>query len=148
MKPTWKQAMKIMKALQKEYQLPIFAATFKGMCSCCADPEHFNKEAYLTPDVKTKSWSEIDSYVVFRNSENSAGEADLKANFGVVDDDGYVVETDQYVGYSLSETFTMEKFHEMMTKFVDELNQLTDTQYCIKLPEDEDKCARIFKLVS
>lgn len=148
MKPTWKQAMKIMKALQKEYQLPIFAATFKGMCSCCADPEHFNKEAYLTPDVKTKSWSEIDSYVVFRNSENSAGEADLKADFGVVDDDGYVVETDQYVGYSLSETFTMEKFHEMMTKFVDELNQLTDTQYCIKLPEDEDKCARIFKLVS
>lgn len=148
MKPTWKQAMKIMKALQKEYQLPIFAATFKGMCSCCADPEHFNKEAYLTPDVKTKSWSEIDSYVIFRNSENSAGEADLKADFGVVDDDGYVVETDQYVGYSLSETFTMEKFHEMMTKFVDELNQLTDTQYCIKLPEDEDKCARIFKLVS
>lgn len=147
MKPTWKQAMKIMKALQKEYQLPIFAATFKGMCSCCADPEHFNKEAYLTPDVKTKSWSEIDSYVIFRNSENSAGEADLKADFGVVDDDGYVVETDQYVGYSLSETFTMEKFHEMMTKFVDELNQLTDTQYCIKLPEDEDKCARIFKLV-
>lgn len=97
---------------------------------------------------KTKSWSEIDSYVVFRNSENSAGEADLKADFGVVDDDGYVVETDQYVGYSLSETFTMEKFHEMMTKFVDELNQLTDTQYGIKLPEDEDKCARIFKLVS
>lgn len=136
------------KIIQKIFELADQFKTQDEYLQDCADPEHFNKEAYLTPDVKTKSWSEIDSYVVFRNSENSAGEADLKADFGVVDDDGYVVETDQYVGYSLSETFTMEKFHEMMTKFVDELNQLTDTQYGIKLPEDEDKCARIFKLAS
>lgn len=148
MKPTWKQAMKIMKALQKEYQLPIFAATFRGMCSCCADPEHFNKEAYLTPDVKKKSWSEIDSYVVFKNSENAQGEAYLSDAFGVVNDYGHKEEMTQYVGYSLSETFTLEKFNEMMTKFVEELNQLTDTQYVIKLPEDEHKCAIISKLTS
>lgn len=146
MKPTWKQAMKIMKTLQEEYQLPIFAATFRGMCSCCADPEHFNKEAYLTPDVKKKSWSEIDSYVVFKNSENAQGEADLKDNFGVVNDYGHKEEMAQYVGYSLSETFTLDKFNEMMTKFVEELNQLTDTQYVIELPEDKYKCAIISKL--
>lgn len=44
--------------------------------------------------------------------------------------------------------FTLEKFNEMMTKFVEELNQLTDTQYVIKLPEDEHKCAIISKLAS
>ena len=31
--PTWKQAMDIAKELQEEYQLPIFAMTFKGMCN-------------------------------------------------------------------------------------------------------------------
>lgn len=147
-KPTWKQAMKIMKALQEEYQLPIFAATFKGSCSCCAEPYNFNKEAYLTPDVKKKSWSEIDAYVVFKNSENAAGEADLKADFGVVDDDGYVVETDQYVGYHTSETFTLEKFNELMTRFVEQLNELTLVKYDIKLPEDKYSCAIISKSVS
>lgn len=28
--PTWKDALRIAKALQDEYQLPIFAMTFKG----------------------------------------------------------------------------------------------------------------------
>lgn len=65
-KPSWKQALKIMKALQNHYQLPIFAATFRGSCSCCADPRHLNNEAYLTPDLKRKSWDEIDAYVILR----------------------------------------------------------------------------------
>ena len=102
----------------------------------------------VTPDVKKKSWSEIDAYVVFKNSENAAGEADLKADFGVVDDDGYVVETDQYVGYHTSETFTLEKFNELMTRFVEQLNELTLVKYDIKLPEDKYSCAIISKSVS
>lgn len=54
--PTWKQVMTIMKELQVKYQLPIFAATYQGLCSCCAKPKHFNKESYLTLEVKDMSW--------------------------------------------------------------------------------------------
>lgn len=52
MKFTWRQATKIAKQLQIKYQIPIFAMTFKGSYSCCAEPSHLNKEAYLTPDIK------------------------------------------------------------------------------------------------
>lgn len=60
-KPTWKQVMNLMKELQLEYQLPIFAASYKGSCSCCATPADFNDEAYLTPEVKkqTREKSEL-----------------------------------------------------------------------------------------
>ena len=36
-RPTWKQAITIMKQLQLEYGLPIFAATYVNTCSCCAE---------------------------------------------------------------------------------------------------------------
>lgn len=39
--PTWKDALRIAKELQKEYKLPIFAMTFRGSCSCCASPAAF-----------------------------------------------------------------------------------------------------------
>lgn len=48
--PTWKDALRISKELQREFKLPIFAMTFRGACSCCASPADFNKEAYLTKD--------------------------------------------------------------------------------------------------
>lgn len=75
--PTWKQVMDIMKELQVKYQLPIFVATYQGSCNCCAIPKHFNKESYLTPEVKDMSWDEIDSYIIFKNSCNGSGEACL-----------------------------------------------------------------------
>lgn len=55
---TWNEAAKIAKKLQKKYQLPIFAMTYQGSCSCCAAPCDLNKQAYLTPEVKEQPWSE------------------------------------------------------------------------------------------
>lgn len=63
----WRQAAEIAKELQLKYKIPIFAMTFRGSCSCCAEPSNLNDEAYLTPDIKEKSWKEIDSYIIFSN---------------------------------------------------------------------------------
>ena len=51
-RPTWKQAITIMKQLQLEYGLPIFAATYVNTCSCCAEVSDLNDEAYLSNTVK------------------------------------------------------------------------------------------------
>ena len=51
----WRQAAEIAKQLQLKYKIPIFAMTFRGSCSCCAEPSNLNVEAYLTPDIKEKS---------------------------------------------------------------------------------------------
>lgn len=56
---TWRQAAEIAKELQVKYKIPIFAMTFKGSCSCCAEPSNLNDEAYLTPDIKEKSWKKL-----------------------------------------------------------------------------------------
>ena len=114
--PTWKQVMKIMKELQVKYQLPIFAATYQGSCSCCARPKHFNKESYLTSEVKDLSWKEIDSYIIFKNSCNGSGEACLNDIFGVVQHYKHKREVAQYIEYELSERFTKAEAKRTMQK--------------------------------
>lgn len=162
--PTWKHAMDIAKELQNEYQLPIFAMTFKGMCSCCASPEDFHKEAYLTPDVAKKDWKDIDSYVFFKNSFNGAGEAKFYSmvpvnwegkrkkewnQFGTLNNGGYFDGRDyQHVAYELSESFTMKDLCEMLTRFVNALNEVSDTKYELKLPENKSQCATIARIKS
>lgn len=140
-KPTWKQVMKLMKELQVEYQLPIFAASYKGSCSCCATPINFNNEAYLTPDVKKQTWEEIGAYIVFKNSSNAQGEAILDKDFGTVkyrwDGHPYVIEATQYLGYRLSEQFTMNDLHQLLTSLIEGINALSDAQYELILPEDK-----------
>ena len=66
---TWRKAAEIAKQLQIKYQIPIFAMTFKNSCSCCAEPSDLNKESYLTPEIKEKSWDEIESYIIFKNAQ-------------------------------------------------------------------------------
>lgn len=145
-KPSWKQALKIMKALQNHYQLPIFAATFRGSCSYCAEPRHLNPEAYLTPDLKRKSWGDIDAYIIFKNSENAEGEAYFAGDFGTVKDGKWIGVTPQYVRYRLSDNFTKEQFDECLTAFVDALNESAEAQYVLELPHSTDKCAIIYEL--
>lgn len=145
-KPSWQQALKIMKALQNHYQLPIFAATFRGSCSCCADPRHLNDEAYLTPDLKRKSWDEIDAYVILKNSPNAEGEADFTRDFGTVKDGKWVEVTPQYVMYRLSDQFTKEQLDECLITFVEALSELTETDYMVEIPHSTDKCAIIREL--
>ena len=145
-KPSWKQALKIMKALQNHYQLPIFAATFRGSCSCCADPRHLNNEAYLTPDLKRKSWDEIDAYVILKNSSNAEGEAYFKGDFGTVKDGKWVGIMPQYVMYRLSDQFTKEQLDECLITFVEALNELTETQYMVEIPHSTNECAIIREL--
>lgn len=141
--PTWKQVMAIMKELQIKYQLPIFAATYKGSCNCCARPKHFNKESYLTPEVKNLSWDEIDSYIIFKNSCNGSGEACLNDIFGVVQHYKHKREVAQYIDYELSERFTKADLDECLTKLVNRINELSDTKYSLKLPENENHYAII-----
>ena len=156
--PTWKDALRIAKELQREYKLPIFAMTFRGSCSCCASPADLNKEAYLTKDVSEKDWADVDAYVVLKNSCNGGGEAQfyrtvkateggkMKSNrvwneFGTAGgrNDGV-----QYVAYDLSESFTMERLRELLTRFVNGLNEVAGFEaYVLTMPDNESKCAEI-----
>lgn len=158
--PTWKDALRIAKELQKEYHLPIFAMTFRGSCSCCASPANFNKEAYLDKDVVEKDWANVDAYVVLRNSCNGGGEARFyhaetvteggKAKrkrvwdgFGTLTG-GHDAGGNQYVMYKLSESFTASDLCDLLTRFVDGLNEVAGFEaYDLVLPDDESECAQI-----
>lgn len=156
--PTWKDALRISKELQREYDLPIFAMSFKKSCSCCASPANFNKEAYLDKGVAEKDWADVDAYVVLKNSSNGCGEAQFYRTVKVTEggkmkskrvwnefgtaggrNDGV-----QYVTYGLSESFTMDTLRELLTKFVDGLNKAAGFEaYDLVLPDDETECAQI-----
>lgn len=156
--PTWKDALRISKELQREFDLPIFAMTFKGSCSCCASPANFNKEAYLDKGVAEKGWADVDAYVALKNSHNGGGEAQFYHTETVVEggktsrrrvwnefgtaggrNDGV-----QYVAYDLSDSFTMDSLRDLLTKFVDGLNEVAGYEaYALTMPDNESKCAEI-----
>ena len=98
--------------------------TFKGCCSCCASPSDLNDEAYLTPDVKNKSWDEIDTYIIFNNAHNTGGEADMDYQFSVTYDDMFNEKrySKQYIKYKLNDNFSKEKLKRCLTEFVDAMN--------------------------
>lgn len=158
--PTWKDALRLAKELQREYDLPIFAMSFKKSCSCCASPANFNKEAYLDKGVAEKGWADVDAYVVLKNSSNGGGEAQFYRTVKVTEggkmkskrvwDDfgtltgGHDAGGDQYVMYKLSDSFTMDTLRELLTKFVDGLNKAAGFEaYDLVLPDDETECAQI-----
>lgn len=137
---TWNDVAKISKKLQKEYKLPIFAMTYKGCCSCCASPKHFHASAYLTKNVRDLSWKDIDSCIIFENAHNGHGEARMSAEFCFTKDQyrpSKSVYNDQYVGYKLSDTFTMKELKECLTRLVDEINAQSTTKYSLQMPEDD-----------
>ena len=148
MKFTWRQAAEIAKQLQIKYKIPIFAMTFKGSCSCCAEPSHLNDEAYLTSDIKEKSWDEIDSYIIFNNAHNTGGEADMDYQFSVTYDDMFNEKrySKQYIKYKLSENFSKEKLDKCLTEFVDAVNKESFATYKLSVPEDRNICAIIEKI--
>lgn len=158
--PTWQDALRIAKELQREYKLPIFAMSFKKSCSCCASPANFNKEAYLDESVAEKEWDDVDAYVVLKNSCNGGGEARFyhtetvtkggKTSRKRVWDDfgtltgGHDAGGDQYAMYKLSESFTASDLCDLLTKFVDGLNEVAGFEaYALVLPDDESECAQI-----
>lgn len=158
--PTWKDALRISKELQREFKLPIFAMTFRGACSCCASLADFNKEAYLTKDVADVDGVDVDAYVVLKNSCNGGGEARFYHTETIVNggktkrrrvwDDfgtltgGHDAGGDQYVMYKLSESFTASDLCDLLTKFVDGLNEAAGFEaYALVLPDDETECAQI-----
>ena len=145
---TWKQAAKVAKKLQIKYQIPIFAMTFKGCCSCCAEPSNLNEEAYLTPDIKEKSWNEIDSYIIFNNANNSGGEADMDDPFSLKYDDMFDEKRyqKQYIKYKLSENFSKEQLQQCLTEFVNKVNEESFTTYKLTIPEDTGYCVTIEKI--
>ena len=154
-RPTWKQAITIMKQLQLEYGLPIFAATYVNTCSCCAEVSDLNDEAYLSSNVKNLDWDDIDSYLIFANAHNRGGEANLDGEFGDVFGDtflqyggtDYVTEKihhkKQYVFHHTNDTFTLGQVNECLQKFVDELNKLSDTTYTYEPTTSRGTCAVI-----
>lgn len=154
-RPTWKQAITIMKQLQIEYGLPIFAATYVNTCSCCAEVSDLNDEAYLSSTVKNLDWDDIDSYLIFSNAHNRGGEANLDGEFGDVFGDTflqyggteYVTEKihrkKQYVFHHTNDNFTLDHVNECLQKFVDELNKLSDTVYTYEPITSRGTCAVI-----
>jgi hypothetical protein len=144
----WRQAAEIAKELQLKYKIPIFAMTFRGSCSCCAEPSNLNDEAYLTPDIKEKSWDEIDSYIIFNNANNSSGEAYMSDDFSMTYDDIFdeYKYTKQYIKYRLNKSFTHDKLKECLTEFVDKVNEDSFTQYKLSVPDDNGLCAVIEKI--
>lgn len=144
---TWRQAAEIAKELQVKYKIPIFAMTFKGSCSCCAEPSNLNDEAYLTPDIKEKSWKKIDSYIIFNNANNSSGEAYMNDEFSVTYDEVFGERySTQYIKYKLSESFSQDKLKECLTEFVNKVNEESFTTYKLSVPEDTGLCAVIEKI--
>ena len=144
----WRQAAEIAKELQLKYKIPIFAMTFRGSCSCCAEPSNLNDEAYLTPDIKEKSWDEIESYIIFNNADNSSGEAHMNDEFSVIYDDLFDEKkySTQYIKYKLSDKFSKENLKQCLTEFVDKVNEESFTQYKLSVPEDKTLCAVIEKI--
>ena len=148
MKFTWRQAAEIAKQLQIKYKIPIFAMTFKGSCSCCATPSNLNNEAYLTPDIKEKSWDEIESYIIFNNANNSSGEAYMYDEFSLTHDDIFdeLKYSKQYIKYKLNKNFSQEKLEKCLTEFVDAVNDKSFTTYKLSVPKDKSLCAIIEKI--
>ena len=144
----WRQAAKIAKELQLKYKIQIFAMSFRGSCSCCAEPSNLNDEAYLTPDIKEKSWNEIDSYIIFNNANNSSGEAYMSDDFSITYDDLFdeYKYTKQYIKYRLSKSFSHDKLKECLTEFVNKVNEESFTKYKLTVPEDKGLCALIEKI--
>lgn len=154
-RPTWKQAITIMKQLQLEYGLPIFAATYVNTCSCCAEVSDLNDEAYLSNTVKNLDWDDIDSYLIFANAHNRGGEVNLDGEFGDVFGDTflqyggteYVTEKihrkKQYVFHRTDDNFTLDHVNECLQKFVDGLNKLSDTVYTYEPTTSRGACAVI-----
>lgn len=144
----WKQAAEIAKELQIKNKIPIFAMTFRGSCSCCAEPSNLNEEAYLTPDIKEKSWNEIDSYIIFNNANNSSGEAYMGDEFSMTYDEIFeeTSYSPQYIKYKLSKSFSYDQLKECLTEFVDKVNQESFTKYKLSVPEDKGLCAIIEKI--
>ena len=122
--------------------------TFKGSCSCCAEPSNLNDEAYLTPDIKEKSWDEIESYIIFNNANNLSGEAYMGDEFSIIYDDLFdeYKYTKQYIKYRLSKSFTHDKLKECLIEFVDKVNEDSFTQYKLSVPDDNGLCAVIEKI--
>lgn len=142
-KPTWQQVLKIMKKLQIKYQIPIFAATFKGKCTCCSKPCHLNNEAYLNPEVKNLEWDDVDSYIIFKHSSNGHGEAELLLDFGIVWDPIFEEKKlirKQYIMYKVSKKFKRSDLKKCLNELVSEINQLTETEYELTIPKDKKLC--------
>lgn len=145
---TWKNAAEVAKQLQIKYKIPIFAMTFRGSCSYWAEPSNLNEEAYLTPDIKEKSWNEIDSYIIFNNANNSSGEAYMSDDFSMTYDDLFDENryNTQYIKYKLSKSFSHDKLKDCLTEFVNKVNEESFTTYKLSVTEDTSLCAVIEKI--
>lgn len=147
---TWHDALTIAKTLQEEHRIPIFAMTFSGSCSCCANPKNFNPEAYLYKNTRRKNWSEIDSYIIFANSGNGHGEAELtnpeNTPFGKLWEYSEW-ENNQakriYVRYCFGKKLNMETLNSILTCFVEYINERSDEKWEYIAPDNENISGQI-----
>ena len=122
--------------------------TFKDSCSCCAEPSNLNKESYLTPKIKEKSWNEIESYIIFKNAHNTSGEVYMGDEFSLTYDELFDEKRyqKQYIKYKLSDKFSKENLKQCLIEFVDAVNKKTFATYKLSVPEDTSLCATIKKI--
>lgn len=96
--------------------------------------------------------------MVLKNSCNGGGEAQFYRTVKVTEDGkmksrrvwnefgtaGGRNDGVQYVAYDLSDSFTMERLRELLTRFVNGLNEVAGFEaYVLTMPDNESKCAEI-----
>lgn len=73
----------------------------------------------------------------------------MSAEFGFTKDEyrpSRSVYNDQYVGFKLSDSFTIEELKECLTRLTDEINSKSTTQYSLEMPKESGRCAIIRRI--
>lgn len=119
-----------MMELQKKYNIGLVAVTYRGICSCCAEPKHFPAKWFLNGEIP-ETWPEVGSRVIFKNAHNGSGELKMW--------DEYKKKL-QYISYQYIERPTLIKFLRELTEYI---NAHSEIKYQLEVPEDKYLCATL-----
>lgn len=140
---TWKQAIEIMKNVQKKHNIDLFAPGYFNTCSCCAIPKDFPKKYFLNKedagldDFVREDESKVKS-MVLANAHNISGAPKFKSKqgpevFGMLTEG--VKNIQQYV---YTRNVTTEETKLVLVDFVNGLNNLIGEEtYSLEMPEEE-----------
>ena len=144
---TWKQALEVMKDVQKKHQIDLFAPGYFNTCSCCAVPKDFPKKYFLNKEdanldnfvdhFTRENGSKVKS-IVLANAHNISGAPKFKNKkgpevFGMLTEGLKAIH--QYV---YTRNVTTEETKLVLDDFVNGLNELVGEEtYSLELPEEK-----------
>lgn len=140
---TWKQAIDVMKVVQKNHNIDLLAPGYFGTCSCCAIPKEFPKKYFLNKedagldDFVREDESKVKS-MVLANAYNISGAPKFKSKqgpevFGMLTEGVKAIQ--QYV---YTRNVATEETKLVLVDFVNGLNNLIGEEtYSLEIPEEE-----------